>query len=267
MAARQEGRAEHGTRASPAALRRRPGAVHRHGARRFLARRQPVHARAGDSAARRSEQRPGRSLRCRPRPQSAGGFWASLRQTAGKSGPGEPGSEKLFKPGRGGFGPGRQDHFGAAGPVCRDDEGEIVDFRNLEGSRRHRRGRRHVSRGDVQRGFRASRTPLSSEGRPRSPPGALARIGDRHQGTHAVPCGIAAGVRIWQPSEGVRGPAPYPRRGNTPHHAHRSGRQRRGLRFRNSGWRQILSVDPRLPGAVAAGLADPQAKRNPSRPG
>ena len=55
MAARQEGRREHGTGASPAAVRRRPGAVHRHGAGRFLAGGDPVHAGVGDSTCRRPE--------------------------------------------------------------------------------------------------------------------------------------------------------------------------------------------------------------------
>ena len=82
MAACQEGRTKHRTGASPAAMRRRTGAVHRHGAGRFLAGRQPIHARPGNPARRGAEQCPGRSLRSGSRPKSAGGLRAGLRQTA-----------------------------------------------------------------------------------------------------------------------------------------------------------------------------------------
>ena len=80
--AREEGRNEHRTGASPAAVRRGPGAVHRHGAGRLLDGGDPIHAGAGSSAAGRSELGGCRSLSIRPRRESAGGVWPGVRQTS-----------------------------------------------------------------------------------------------------------------------------------------------------------------------------------------
>ena len=49
-----------------------------------------------------------------------------------------------------GLGPGRPGHFGSAGSVCGDDEGEAVDARHLESGRRHGGRRRGVPGGNIQ---------------------------------------------------------------------------------------------------------------------
>ena len=87
----------------------------------------------------------GRSLRLGPRRESAGGVWAGLRQTSRQPRRHEQGPKGVLETGRVWIGPGRQGHLRAAGPVCRDDEGQVVDARDTQGSGRHGGGWRHVS--------------------------------------------------------------------------------------------------------------------------
>ena len=71
---------------------------------------------------------------------------------------------------------------------------------------------------------RSARTPLSPESGPGGPEGPAARIRHGHQGPHAVAAGVAGGVGLRQPSQGLRRPDPHPRQRNPPHHADRPRR-------------------------------------------
>ncbi len=164
VAPRQERGAEYGTGASLAAVRRRPGAVRRDGAGRFLDGGNPLHAGLGSSARRSSELRRRRSVPDSPRREGAGGVWPGLRRVAGRSRRGKHGPEAVSGTGRVRFVPGRQSHLGTVGPLLRDDEGQSLDACHAQG-RGRRRGRwRRVPGGDVQRRYRPAGTPLPPEG-------------------------------------------------------------------------------------------------------
>ena len=268
----KQGRAEHRTGAGPAAVRRRAGAVPRHGAGRLLDGGDPVHAGTGDSTRRRAELGRRRSLRPPPRPQGAGGVRPGLRRACPTtSAELTQGAEGVPRPGGGRAGPGRQGHLGAAGPVRRDGEGQAVDAGHAEGGGRHRR---------------ASASPSSK--RRSVPPTAPPQHRYHQKAARAVLKALLpeAGTDIKghmrshgelleasgyaQPPEGLRRPAPHPRRRTPAHHADRPGRQ--GGRdelgvARPSRVRTLLPTHPRLPGAVAAGLADPQAEGDAPGPG
>ena len=77
------------------------------------------------------------------------------------------GPRSLSRSGRRRAGPGRQGHLGAAGPVCRDGEGQAVDPGHAQGSRRHGGRRRHLPRRDLRRLDRPARSIACTRRRPR----------------------------------------------------------------------------------------------------
>ncbi len=141
---------------------------------RFLDGGDPVHGRAGDPARRRAELRGrwtcslrhaekvlaafGRAFGTCPRPGETGAGAAAFRGAGGR-----------------GPGPGRKGDLRAAGPVRPDDEGPALDAGITARRGRHAGRRRHFPGRDLQRRRRASRAPLSPEGRPGDPQSAAAR--------------------------------------------------------------------------------------------
>ena len=176
----------------------------------------------------------------------------------------------VSRTGRVGLGPGRQGHLRPAGPVCRDDEGQAWTPATLK----EVGGTEGVGVTFLEETFSAATAPPEHRYHQKAARAVLKALlpesGTRHQGPHAVVCRVAGSVGLRQPSQGLRRPDPHSRQRNPAHHADRSRRAR--TRAADSASQaeagaEILPTDPRLSGALVAGLADPQAEGNAARPG
>ncbi len=177
-------------------------------------------------------------------------------------------------------GPGRQGRFGAAGPFCRDGQGQAVDCRRPCAKSAGRRAWAWPSskRPSVPR-RRNSRSSPPSEGGAGRTQGPLARDRHRHQGPNALGGRATPCLGLRGPSQRFRRPDPHPRPRAPPDHPDRrkdGGKQGRRGPGPISPIRPIgpispigrrpehlipplLPTYPRLPGPLAARLADPQA--------
>ena len=260
-------RGERGHRAGrgAAAVRRRARPGDRHGPRRLLDGGDPVHAatwrsiwspvRTSPSSTSSTCATPARCWR-----RSAGPT-ARLPETNERAVPG-PGA--VPRSSDRGPRPGRQGHLGAAGAVRRDGQGQALDPGDVAGGRRHRGCRRDLPGGDLQLAPGQPQAPPAPEGgagraqgpaAPDRAPTSRARCGRRRS------CAAASGYAGSAPR--LRRLDPHPRPRAAADHADRSRElDRRGL-IRQNRSRALLSAHPRLPGPLAARLADPQAAGDP----
>src|SRR5262249_37287418 len=119
---------------------------------------------------------------------------------------------------------------------------------------------------DLQRLDRPPRTSPSPEGSPVGPESPPAGKRHRHQRTDEIAAGAARSIRLCESTRRLRRPPANPRSPPSPDHTHPPGRFfNRGSADRSR--RAILPTDPRLPGPLPAGLADPQAAGDAERPG
>ena len=266
MASCQAERREPGTGASFAALRRRAVTGHRHGTGRFLARRQPVYEGNGNRDSGRARIQPWsisliRFMPARCWPPLAGPTAACRTISASAK---------------------EQNAFLDQAVAGLAQEGKVISVRlalfaemvkgkpwtpaTLKQSAGRRR-RCDVSRRNLHRLDRPAATSAASEGGAGGVEGVVARSGDRHQGPHAVATRVAGSIGLRRPSEGLR-------RICCAFSTAKSASSRRPTRKartppipRRLSRAEILPADPRLSGAVAAGMADPQAERDEPRPG
>ena len=216
----------------PAAVRRRAGAVPRHGPRRLLDGGHPVHAGAGGPAGRGAELRGRRSL---PGPATPRRCWRR------SGGPSARLPESPPRPARAAATFLEQAVAGLAqegkvicvppGPVRRDDEGQAVDAGLAAGGGRRRRA-------SAPRSWKRPSAPPTAppehryhqESRPGGPRAACC---PKPAPTSRDTCGreaeLLAALGLRRPPARLRRPAPHPRRRAPPDHADRPGR--------GGGWR------------------------------
>ena len=116
------------------------------------------------------------------------------------------GTKRLPRSGSVRSGPGWQSHLGAAGLVRGDGEGQAVDARHAQRSRRHRRRRRYLPRRYFHASTANPRASLASEGGPGGSESPAARMRHGHQRPHALAARIARSIGLWQSPEGLRRP-------------------------------------------------------------
>ena len=204
-----EGRRAHGAGPGPAAVRREPGAVHRHGAGRFLAGGEPLHAGSGSSASSRAElcawsifSIRAMLARCWPRLDGP----SALARTPSDS---TKDQEGFLDQAVAGLAQDGKVISRAAGPVCRDGQGQALDARHAA----EVGGTEGVGVTFLEETFAASTAPpqyrLHQKAAQAVLKALLPEAGTRHQGPHAFAAGAAGGVGLWQPPQGLRRTAPH----------------------------------------------------------
>ena len=174
--------------------------------------------------------------------------------------------DDLPGPGHRRAGPGRQGHLGPPGSVRRDGQGEALDPGHAEGGRRHRGRRRHVPRRDLRPRPRL-RASLHQKAAQAVLKALLPESGTDIKGQMRSHEELLEASGYAEPPQGLRRPAPHPRPRASPDHADRPGRLSKRGSARPRRAETLLPTHPRLPGSLAAGLADPQAAGDPPRTG
>ena len=136
----------------------------------------------------------------------------------------EQGPEGVPESGRLRLGPGRQSHLRAAGPVCRDDEGQAVDAATLK----EVGGTEGVGVTFLEETFSAATAPPEHRYHQKAAQAVLKALlpetGTDIKGHMRSYAGIAGSVGLREPPQGLRRPDPHSRQRNPPDHADRPGR-------------------------------------------
>ncbi len=167
----------------------------------------------------------GRSLRSSACPQGPDRIRAGLREIArARSGP-DPGQEHLPGPGRRRPGPGRQGHLGAAGPVCRDGQGQALDPGDVAGGRRYRRRRRHLPGGNLWLAPGEPKHRLHQKAAQAVLKALLPETGTDIKGQMRSEAELAGSLGLCGPPQRLRRADPHPRPRASSDHADRPGRK------------------------------------------